>query len=304
MQHGNSDAQERLAALSRPDPSSLSRQQHEVLTETTLVRKRTQAKQRSDASGQRPAGPRQFNVNSNMWRHYRTHFTPGAFDLTELSYSTVDERFYPMAVNNISPANSTNTTGYHPLGRCNTGPYIPPMPSASYGSSFSPPPTLQSYPPLRIPHSSDSHSNHLAPYIVPITVYHNQRSWSNSTRDHLLSPPLRSPTHRTHPPSESMLVSHPKPTPDWNLSHDHRQDDSNAQGHEDHCGVVEEWKRRQSRRHRSSGGPGGGTGSGRTSRASRVRGGREEYMYAHTKVLSAHLEYFRNSESPFPAPHV
>ena len=56
MQHGNSDAQERLAALSRPDPSSLSRQQHEVLTETTLVRKRTQAKQRSDASGQRPAG--------------------------------------------------------------------------------------------------------------------------------------------------------------------------------------------------------------------------------------------------------
>ena len=56
MQHGNSDAQERLAALSRPDPNSLSRQQHEVLTETTLVRKRTQAKQRSDASGQRPAG--------------------------------------------------------------------------------------------------------------------------------------------------------------------------------------------------------------------------------------------------------
>lgn len=56
MQHGNPDAQDRLAALSQPDPSSLSRQQHEVLTETTLVRKRTQAKQRSDASGQRPAG--------------------------------------------------------------------------------------------------------------------------------------------------------------------------------------------------------------------------------------------------------
>lgn len=55
MQHGNPDAKERLAALSQPDPDSLSRQQHEVLTETTLVRKRTQAKQRSDASGQRPA---------------------------------------------------------------------------------------------------------------------------------------------------------------------------------------------------------------------------------------------------------
>lgn len=56
MQHGNQDAQERLMALSQPDPNSLSRQQHEVLTETTLVRKRTQAKQRSDASGQRPTG--------------------------------------------------------------------------------------------------------------------------------------------------------------------------------------------------------------------------------------------------------
>ena len=48
------------------------------------------------------------------------------------------------------------------------------------------------------------------------------------------------------------------------------------------------------------GGPGGGTGSGRTSRASRVRGAREEYIYAHTKVLSARSEYFRNSEY-FPA---
>lgn len=56
MQHGNQDAKDRLAELSQPDPNSLSRQQHEVLTETTLVRKRTQAKQRSDASGQRPAG--------------------------------------------------------------------------------------------------------------------------------------------------------------------------------------------------------------------------------------------------------
>jgi len=56
MQHGNSDAQERLAVLSQPDPNSLSRQQHEVLTETALVRKRTQAKQRSDATGQRPTG--------------------------------------------------------------------------------------------------------------------------------------------------------------------------------------------------------------------------------------------------------
>jgi len=49
------------------------------------------------------------------------------------------------------------------------------------------------------------------------------------------------------------------------------------------------------------GGPGGGTGSGRTSRASRVRG-REEYIYAHTKVLSARSEYFRNSKPSFLTP--
>jgi hypothetical protein len=57
-QHGNTDATERLGALSQPAPAALSRQEHENLTETTLVRKRTQAKQRSDARGP-IAGPRQ-----------------------------------------------------------------------------------------------------------------------------------------------------------------------------------------------------------------------------------------------------
>lgn len=56
-QHGNTDATERLAALSQPAPVALSRQEHDNLTETTLVRKRTQAKQRSDASGS-STGPR------------------------------------------------------------------------------------------------------------------------------------------------------------------------------------------------------------------------------------------------------
>ena len=47
----------------------------------------------------------------------------------------------------------------------------------------------------------------------------------------------------------------------------------------------------------------GGTGSGRTSRTSRVRGAREEYIYAHTKVLSARSEYFGNSRHIFPFDH-
>jgi hypothetical protein len=56
-EHGNADATERVAALSQPAPASLSRQEHNNLTESTLVRKRTQAKQRSDARGP-AAGPR------------------------------------------------------------------------------------------------------------------------------------------------------------------------------------------------------------------------------------------------------
>ncbi|KAI0762245.1 hypothetical protein C8Q74DRAFT_1289079, partial [Fomes fomentarius] len=50
-QHGNADAQERLQALSQPTPQALSREQHENLTDAKLVRKRTQAKQRSEAVG-------------------------------------------------------------------------------------------------------------------------------------------------------------------------------------------------------------------------------------------------------------
>ena len=51
------------------------------------------------------------------------------------------------------------------------------------------------------------------------------------------------------------------------------------------------------------GGGSGGTGSGRTSRTSRVRGAREEYIYAHTKVLSARSEHFRNSKRYFHRDH-
>ena len=160
-----------------------------------------------------------------MRRHYRTHFTPGAFDLTELSYSTADERFYPMAVNHTSPANPTNTAGHHPRVRCNTGPFVPPMHSASYGSSFSQPPIAQSYPPLRIPHNPDLRSNRPAPYVVPIIVHHNQRPQLNLTRDRLPSPPLSSPNRRSHPRAESTLVGRLKPASDWNLPRDRRRDD-------------------------------------------------------------------------------
>ncbi|KAI0349606.1 HCP-like protein [Trametes cingulata] len=56
-QHGNADATERLQALSQPTPQALSREQHETLTDAKLVRKRTQAKQRSEAVGGATAAP-------------------------------------------------------------------------------------------------------------------------------------------------------------------------------------------------------------------------------------------------------
>jgi hypothetical protein len=48
--HGNSDAVDRLAALNQPSPQALSRQEHDSITEAKLIRKRTQAKQRSEVA--------------------------------------------------------------------------------------------------------------------------------------------------------------------------------------------------------------------------------------------------------------
>ncbi|KAJ4499385.1 hypothetical protein C8R41DRAFT_815485 [Lentinula lateritia] len=49
QRHGNTDAGERLAALSQPAPQVLSRSEHDEITESKLVRSRTRAKERSEA---------------------------------------------------------------------------------------------------------------------------------------------------------------------------------------------------------------------------------------------------------------
>lgn len=46
-EHGNTDAVERIAALNQVVPQALSRQEHDTITEAKLVRKRTQARERS-----------------------------------------------------------------------------------------------------------------------------------------------------------------------------------------------------------------------------------------------------------------
>ncbi|GBE83720.1 hypothetical protein SCP_0507760 [Sparassis crispa] len=65
---GNTDATDRLKALSQPSPQALSRAEHDNLTDSTLVRKRTQAKQRSDA---RPGAPRANGQNPQSLNHVR-----------------------------------------------------------------------------------------------------------------------------------------------------------------------------------------------------------------------------------------
>jgi hypothetical protein len=70
-QHGNADAQDRLAALSQPAPHSLSRLEHDQLTETTLVRKRTQARDRSDARGPQASVPRPSANGQQILAHAR-----------------------------------------------------------------------------------------------------------------------------------------------------------------------------------------------------------------------------------------
>ncbi|KAH9915623.1 uncharacterized protein B0H18DRAFT_1096908 [Fomitopsis serialis] len=78
-QHENPDAADRLRALSQPDARRISREQHESLADTTIVRKRTLARQQSTArhgpSGGRPPGPAAqgaqviHNVRQSSLRH-------------------------------------------------------------------------------------------------------------------------------------------------------------------------------------------------------------------------------------------
>ena len=51
VEHGNTDAPERLTALSQPSPQALSRTQHNQITDAKLVRKHTQAKMSAAAAG-------------------------------------------------------------------------------------------------------------------------------------------------------------------------------------------------------------------------------------------------------------
>ncbi|KAK0454116.1 uncharacterized protein EV420DRAFT_1481824 [Desarmillaria tabescens] len=60
--HGNTDARDRLDALTQSRPAPLSRQEHDVITESKLVRTRTQARLKSEAQ---PHGGRRGTASGN-----------------------------------------------------------------------------------------------------------------------------------------------------------------------------------------------------------------------------------------------
>jgi len=94
--HGNTDATERLGVLSQPSPQALSRQEHDNITESKLVRKRTQAKQRSEReSGVIPRASIEESQQvvdvirrNSVVRHHAPASSAGSSGLTPLTEQT------------------------------------------------------------------------------------------------------------------------------------------------------------------------------------------------------------------------
>ncbi|KAI0071872.1 HCP-like protein [Panus rudis PR-1116 ss-1] len=156
-EHGNTDAADRLQAISQPAPQTLSRQEHESLTDTTLVRRRTQAKQRSDSRSYPPQAPPPI---------------PGATVIENVRRSSL------MGPVGVAPASSSFGAPPPQQG------YGPPPPQG-YGGAYtsSPPnqnarlPPVSEYP----PHPSQPHSHSPHP---------SQTFPSHPTRGSSIPPPL------------------------------------------------------------------------------------------------------------------
>lgn len=133
-----------------------------------------------------------------MRRHYRTHFTPGTVDLSELSYSAADEKFYRHAATNPASSNVSRAARFGP-----TSHYLPPTPSAAYNSR--PHYSRENPPP--------DHGNSYA--IVPVSyipVVYNHRPSPPS-----LDPSRFSSRHHEYEREVDRSVGRLKPASDWNL---------------------------------------------------------------------------------------
>lgn len=165
-------------------------------------------------------------MNSNMRRHYRTHFTPGTVDLSELSYSAADEKFYRHAATN--PASST-------ASRARFGPtshYLPPTPSISYG-------TIPHYPRSNSPPAAPSRGRDYA--VVPVSyipvIYHHR---PNPPTD-----PAHFSRHREYEYEHREVdqsVGRLKPASDWNRGRvpDDAEDKESESDYDEDCDEVDQ----------------------------------------------------------------
>ncbi|KAF8627542.1 hypothetical protein AX15_004377 [Amanita polypyramis BW_CC] len=136
--HGNADAAERLTALEQSVPQALSRKEHDVITEDKLVRKRTQAKERSDAHG----GPQSPTLPQQQLPSQKRNSQQQIMDLARRTSMLVH-----------SSSSPPQQRPYHP-GRIPSGPdsssrLRPTQPQATGHSSLHgspPPPQSQQYP--------------------------------------------------------------------------------------------------------------------------------------------------------------
>ena len=117
-QHGNTDAVERLAALSQPSPHILSRQEHVSITDDKLVRKRTMAKQRSDVV------ERQASLSSAQLRPQSTATGGTVYSLTDA----------PLAPPIPQPRRQSTATG-GTVYSLTDAPLAPPMPQPRHQST-------------------------------------------------------------------------------------------------------------------------------------------------------------------------
>jgi len=137
-QHGNTDAAERLAALSQPSPQILSRQEHDSITDDKLVRKRTIAKQRSDVVVEQ-----QTSLSSAQPRPQSTATGRTVYSLTDAPLMPPAQRPKPQS----TQSTATGRTGYS----LTDAPLIPPTQQPP-----SLPPQRQQSPPALGPPSSSS----------------------------------------------------------------------------------------------------------------------------------------------------
>ncbi|KAH9072877.1 HCP-like protein [Lactarius deliciosus] len=127
-QHGNTEATERLAALSQPAPVALSRQEHDNLTETTLAGRIASKSSRTSARTRSLTVPNPGFPSPPVPPPTRSDIPPAA------GLPSVNEGYPPYRQSSAGPGPNPNSEGYPPPQRQPPPPQGPPSgPSGASG---------------------------------------------------------------------------------------------------------------------------------------------------------------------------